>query len=136
MQNRFRVHKNQEWQFSFCISRAGKECHLCLYHNKPTGVFCVFFFFYFLLPLFFIADIVQKLRTLLVRSTHFLPSGQERPTRVSIRTQHSLHIAHGRCQLNNKNPYWSCFSLVIAKLILTSACSWRDFFPCPHAEIM
>ena len=76
-----------------------------------------------------IADIVQKLQTLLVRSTYFFPCPGSKRTR--IRTQHSLHIAHERCQLYDKHPYWSCFSLVIAKLILTSACSWRDFFLMP-----
>ena len=77
----------------------------------------------------FIADIVQKLRTLLVRSTHFFPCPRSKRTR--IRTQDSLHIAHERCQLYDKHPYCSCFSLVIAKLILTSACSWRDIFLMP-----
>ena len=77
----------------------------------------------------FIADIVQKLRTLLVRCTHFFPCPRSKRTR--IRTQDSLHIAHERCQLYDKHPYCSCFSLVIAKLILTSACSWRDIFLMP-----
>ena len=92
--------------FLFAFREPGKNA-ICVCTTINPRVSSMFFFFYCLLPLFFIADIDQKLRTLLVRFTHFFPSGQDRPTRLIN-------------QLNNKTPN---SSLVIAKLKLTSACS-------------
>ena len=65
----------------FVFREPGKNA-ICVCTTINPRVSSMFSFFDCLLPLFFIADIVQKLRTLLVRSTHFSPSGKGRPTRV------------------------------------------------------
>ena len=81
------------WQTDFAFIRIKNDSSLFVFREPGKNAICVcttinprvssmFSFFDCLLPLFFIADIVQKLRTLLVRSTHFSPSGKERPTRV------------------------------------------------------
>ena len=81
------------WQTDFASIRIKNDSFLFVFRELEKNAICVcttinprvssmFSFFDCLLPLFFIADIVQKLRTLLVRSTHFSPSGKERPTRV------------------------------------------------------
>lgn len=96
------------------ISRAGKESHLCLQHNKPTSIVSDFFVLLFATPLpalpknyelyksapsnFFVAR-DQSGQSLVDEIRPQCPLGQP------IRTRDSFNIAHGRCQRYNNNPF-------------------------------